>query len=159
MINYHKGGIMNKILVPVDGSAASEKAAIKAVQIARKYGGDIVFLSVADVRGKFAYMGDGVVTLPVNHAQISAMLLENQTKMLDVFEGIVNTEGVKVEKKVLAGVPYEEIIKYADENKTDLIIMSRRGYSKVRRFFVGSITQRVIADAPCPVLVINEDDQ
>ncbi|MPM13632.1 putative universal stress protein [bioreactor metagenome] len=150
---------MNKILVPVDGSAASEKAAIKAVNIARKYGGDIVFLSVADVRGKFAYMGDGVVTLPVNHAQISAILLENQTKMLDVFEGIVNTEGVKVEKKVLVGVPYEEIIKYADENKTDLIIMSRRGYSKVRRFFVGSITQRVIADAPCPVLVINEDDQ
>lgn len=150
---------MNKILVPVDGSAASEKAAIKAVNIARQYGGDIVFLSVADVRGKFAYMGDGVVTLPVNHAQISAMLLENQTKMLDVFEGIVNTEGVKVEKKVLSGVPYEEIIKYANENEIDLIVMSRRGYSKVRRFFVGSITQRVISDAPCPVLVINEDDE
>ena len=149
---------MKKILVPVDGSLASEKAAIKAVKIAKDYNSEITYLSVADVRGKFAYMGDGVVTLPINHAQISAQLLENQTKMLDAFAALVDRNGVKVEKKVLAGVPYEEIIKFAVENNVDLIVMSRRGFSKIKRFFVGSVTQRVISDAPCPVLVLNEDD-
>ena len=149
---------MKKILVPVDGSLASEKAAIKAVKIAKDYHSEITYLSVADVRGKFAYMGDGVVTLPINHAQISSQLVENQIKMLDAFAALVDRNGVKVEKKVLAGVPYEEIIKFADENNVDLIVMSRRGFSKIKRFFVGSVTQRVISDAPCPVLVLNEDD-
>jgi nucleotide-binding universal stress UspA family protein len=156
MIKYI-GGIMNKILVPVDGSVASEKAALMAVQIAKEKNGEIVFLSIAEVRGKYEYVGDGVVTLPINHSQISAMILENQTKMLDAFSGLVNTEGVKFEKKVVVGVPYEEILKYAGENNVDLIVMGRRGFSKIKRFFVGSITHRVISDAPCPVLVINED--
>lgn len=148
---------MNKILVPVDGSAVSEKAAAAAVQIAKERNGEIVFLCIAEVRGKYEYVGDGVVTLPINHNQLSAMIIENQTKMLDAFSSLVNTEGVKIEKKVIAGVPYEEILKYATENKVDLIVMGRRGFSKIKRFFLGSVTQRVISDAPCPVLVINED--
>ena len=148
---------MDKILVPVDGSAVSEKAAAAAVQIAKERNGEIVFLCIAEVRGKYEYVGDGVVTLPTNHSQLSAMIFENQTKMLDAFTELVNTEGVKFEKKVVSGVPYEEILKYADENKVDLIVMGRRGFSKVKRFFLGSVTQRVISDAPCPVLVINED--
>ncbi|MEL7647897.1 MAG: universal stress protein [Sedimentibacter sp.] len=150
---------MKKILVPVDGSQASEKAAMKAIEIARDYNSEITYLSVADVRGKYAYMGDGVVSVPINHSQISAMLVENQTKMLDAFASIVDSKGINIEKKVAAGVPYEEILKYAADNKADLIVMSRRGFTKFKRFFVGSVTQRVISDAPCPVLVINEDEE
>lgn len=150
---------MKKILVPVDGSPASEKAAMKAIEIAKDYKSEIIYLSVADVRGKYAYMGDGVVSVPINHSQISTMLVENQIKMLDAFASIVDSKGINIDKKVVAGVPYEEILKYAADNKSDLIVMSRRGFTKFKRFFVGSVTQRVISDAPCPVLVINEDEE
>ena len=150
---------MKKILVPVDGSPASEKAAEKSIEIAKKYGSSVTFLSVAEVRGKFTYMGDGVVSLPINHSQISAVLLENQTNMLNAFMGIIDCTGVKVEKIIISGVPYEEILKFIKENNVDLVVMGRRGFTKIKRFFVGSVTQRVISDAPCPVLVINEEDE
>jgi nucleotide-binding universal stress UspA family protein len=150
---------MKKILVPVDGSPASREAAKKSIEIAKQYDGSVVFLSIAEVRGKYTFMGDGVVSFPVNHSQISDVLVETQTKMLDVFMNIIDCAGVKVEKLVLPGVPYEEILRFTNENNVDLIVMGRRGFTKIKRFFLGSVTQRVISDAPCPVLVINEKDE
>ncbi len=149
---------MKKILVPIDGSPASEKAALKSIDIAKKYGSEVVFLSIADVRGKYSFVGDGVVSVPFNHSQISAILTENQTKMLDAFTAIIDCADIKVEKVVLTGVPYEEILKFATEKNFNLIVMGRRGFSKIKRFFLGSVTQRVISDSPCPVLVVVEED-
>jgi nucleotide-binding universal stress UspA family protein len=150
---------MKKILVPVDGSPASREAAKKSIEIAKQYDGSVVFLSIAEVRGKYTFMGDGVVSFPVNHSQISDVLVETQTKMLDVFMNIIDCAGVKIEKLVMPGVPYEEILRFTNENNVDLIVMGRRGFTKIKRFFLGSVTQRVISDAPCPVLVINEKDE
>ncbi|HBC32472.1 MAG TPA: universal stress protein, partial [Clostridiales bacterium] len=53
------------------------------------------------------------------------------------------------------GEPYSKIIEAARNDNIDIIVMSNRGFSKVKRFFVGSVTQKVIAEAPCPVLVVN----
>lgn len=150
---------MKRILVPIDGSPASEKAAKKSIEIAKQYGSEVTFISIADFRGKYTYVGDGVISLPINHSQISALILENQTKMLDAFTSIIDSKGIEVKKVVICGVPYEEILKYANEANCDLIVMGRRGFSKIKRFFVGSVTQRIISDAPCPVLVINEDEE
>ena len=63
---------------------------------------------------------------------------------------------IAIKKVVVPGEPHEEIINYAEKENCDLIVMGRRGFSKVKRFFIGSITQRVIADSPCPVLVVGE---
>ena len=43
--------------------------------------------------------------------------------------------------------------------KADLIVMGNRGFSKIKRFFVGSVAQRVISEATCPVLVIHTDEE
>ena len=50
----------------------------------------------------------------------------------------------------------EVILDEARKESYDLIVMGKRGLSKITRFFIGSVTQRVLADAPCPVLVVNE---
>ena len=61
---------------------------------------------------------------------------------------------IKIKKEVRYGIPHEEIIKYSKENDIDLIVIgtnSRRGFSKL---LYGSVTERVIQNSSCPVLVI-----
>ena len=55
------------------------------------------------------------------------------------------------------GEIYEKILDIAKDENFDLIVMGNRGFSKIKRFFVGSVTQKVISEAPCPVLVIHSD--
>jgi nucleotide-binding universal stress UspA family protein len=62
---------------------------------------------------------------------------------------------LKVQTRVEVGAsPADNIVKYAEEQKTDLIIMGHRGLSGLDRFLVGSVAGRVVAHAPCSVLVV-----
>jgi len=60
-----------------------------------------------------------------------------------------------LKNKLFLGI-LEVILDEARKESYDLIVMGKRGLSKITRFFIGSVTQRVLADAPCPVLVVNE---
>jgi len=150
---------MKKIIVPIDGSPVSQKAAEKAVELAKQYGSDITFISIVDARFIYTYDIGGVISLPVNYPHITEGLIELETIALDAFIAKIDCAGIEVEKIVLYGSPYEEILKFANKSNCDLIVMGRRGFSKIKRFFVGSVTQRVISDAPCPVLIVNDDEE
>lgn len=147
---------MKKILVPIDGSPASENAAEKAVELAKKYKSEVLFVSVVDTRYTYTYDIGGVISIPMNKPDFTDDLVKLQSQILDYYFTKFDSPVLVIKKAVLSGEPHEEIIKYANKEKCDLIVMGRRGFSKVRRFFVGSITQRVIADSPCPVLVVSE---
>lgn len=148
---------MKKILVPIDGSPASENAAEKAVELAKKYNSEVIFLSVVDARFMYTYDIGGVISLPMNRPNFTEQLMKLQSEILDYYFIKFESPDIVIKKQVLAGEPHEEIVKYANKEKCDLIVMGRRGFSKVKRFFVGSVTVRVISDAPCPVLVISEN--
>ncbi len=150
---------MKKILVPIDGSRASQKAAEKAVSIAKQFGSEVTFITVVNIPSddKYAIFGFNVQT--AFHANRKTMLKElitQENKMLDVILHNLEMDDVKHNKLVIAGIPYEEIIKTATDENFNLIVMGRRGFSNIERFFIGSVTQRVIAGAPCSVLVVNE---
>lgn len=150
---------MKKILVPIDGSPVSQKAAEKAVEIANRYGSKITFIHVVDTRGIYSYDVGGIISVPFNYPNITENLIEMQTKLLDAFVSSIGIADEDVVKVVLHGEPSDKILEYAEKEKFDLIVMGRRGYSKIKRFFVGSVTQRVISDAPCPVLTVNGEDE
>lgn len=158
-----------KTLVPVDGSLASYNAAKKSVEIAKAYGFSLKLITVVDheslarhrrnerlwhqvdgsiAAGRTAATGDDKFTdsVKANAEDLLCSILED----LDLCE-------IKAEKEVLFGEPHQMILEKAREEKVDLIVMGNRGFSKIKRFFVGSVTQRVIAEAPCPVLVIHTD--
>ena len=80
--------------------------------------------------------------------------VENAQRLLDQIETKLDFSGTRVEKQVLIGDPFEKIVETAKNGNFDLIVMGNRGFSKIKRFFVGSVTQKVISEAPCPVLVI-----
>lgn len=150
---------MNKILVPVDGSPVSKVAAEKAVEMAKIYGGKLIFIYVVDTRGIYTYDVGGIISVPFNYPKITEELMEVKTKFLDAFVSMLGITDEDVEKVVLHGEPSDKILDYAKKEKCDMIIMGRRGFSKIKRFFIGSVTQRVISDAPCPVLIMNGEEE
>lgn len=148
-----------KILVPIDGSKASVRAAKKAVEEIGKEGGSIKLLTVIDAD---LYSNLGNVVMNQGYVQaynndLVALYRENSDKLLDEIIDQLDAKELTVEKEITIGEPYVQILETAENEKVDLIIMGNRGFSKIKRFFIGSVTQRVISEAPCPVLVIHAE--
>ena len=147
---------MERILVPVDGSPTSQKAALKAIEVAKKYNSEIIFMTAVrrpEIIGKTRQMYGRVYNLEA----LTEELKNHQAKILDDFVSEFELTGINIQKRVVVGTPSEEIVDMAKEVNAGLIVIGRRGYSRIKRFFVGSVSQRVISEAPCPVLVINDD--
>lgn len=157
-----------KMLVPVDGSAASINAVKKAIEIAKKYGNfSIKIINVVNIDYISGYKRNKKLWSQVDGSIISENdektklleehITESSHKILKSLIEKLDFAGIKTETEVVIGEPYEKILETAKNENFDLIVMGNRGFSKIKRFFVGSVTQRVISDAPCPVLVIHSD--
>ena len=155
-----------KLLIPVDGSPASLNALKKAVEIANQYHFQGKIISVADVNSVPGYSRNQKLWSQVDGSMIAdsskeiqesdhiRKIKENTQKMMEEMIAQIDFKGMEFEKAVLAGEPSDEILKIAKKEEIDLIIMGNRGESKVKRLFVGSVTQKVISQASCPVLAI-----
>ncbi len=158
-----------KILVPVDGSFASFNAAKKSIEVAKTYGAVLKLITVIDLDSisrhhrseRLWRQVDGSIiagrSRTVKNEELTGEMRENAWGLLNSLDEELDFEGITVEKDVLLGEPYHVILDTAREEKMDLIVMGNRGFSKIKRFFVGSVTQRVISEATCPVLVIHTD--
>jgi nucleotide-binding universal stress UspA family protein len=158
-----------KLLLPIDGSIASLNAASKAAELSKKDGYLVIMLTVikpAEIHAFKRYsriiqqtagsMLDRSVGLDDDDDSLRK-LRNMATELQDDAAKKMNIEDVKLKREILAGEPYEVILDTAKSENVDLIVMGNRGYSKIKRFFVGSVTQRVISEASCPVLVIHTD--
>ena len=160
-----------KLLVPVDGSDSSINVMKKAIEIAKKYDFSIKLINVvsSDLSRRFKRSEqmwrqvDGSVIsgreISLDVDDLTSKMRENSDEMLDTIIKQFDFGDVKVEKEVLFGEPHAEIIEMSEKEKFDLIVMGNRGYSDTKRFFVGSVTQRVISESKCPVLVIHSDSE
>jgi universal stress protein A len=69
--------------------------------------------------------------------------------------GVEELRGIKdIERIVVKGRPYEKILKFAGENKADLIVIGTHGRKGLDRVIFGSTAEKVVRDAPCPVLSV-----
>lgn len=147
---------MKKILCPVDGSEISQKAADEAVALARKFGSEVIFLSVVEV--KIAFFNSK--SIPPNIIEIQEAMEKEATlefdKFLDTLIKKYKDSGLILKKEIVKGLVDIEIEEFAKDNQIDLIVMGRRGFSHAKRFFVGSTTRKIIATAPCSVMVVKE---
>jgi nucleotide-binding universal stress UspA family protein len=146
---------MDKILVPIDGSPTSEHAAEKAIAVAKKYNSKLTFLIVVK-KPEIIGTGSGGTGTIFGSGEYINELKKEQDKIMKHFIGKLDLEGMEYDTKILLGEPYEEIIELQENEKYDLIVIGRRGFSKITRFFLGSVSQRVLSGAQCPVLVIPE---
>lgn len=141
------------ILVPTDGSDLSEKAINGAIELAKLSGGRIVSVSVAEPYPyQYAPLADGgsAVDLGLYEKQMQDFAEMHVQKVADA----AARAGVPCETHVaLSFTPYQEIIKAAQENKCDLILMASHGRKGLNRLLLGSETQKVLAHSTIPVLV------
>ena len=158
-----------KLLVPVDGSSASVNAVKKSIEIAKKYDFSIKLICIiaSDVSRRhrrneqlWRQVDGSVITgreMTINDDALTNKVQESSDKLLDSIVTELDFGDIKVEKEVLFGEPYVKILEMAKIESFDLIVMSNRGFSDIKHFFLGSVAQRVISEAPCPVLVIHAD--
>jgi universal stress protein A len=132
------------VLHPTDFSDRSENAFRLACALARDYDARLVILHVADLP-VLAY-GEGVVPPDPEIYQAS---------LRDQLEGLhIPIPGLRVERRFEEGDPPAEILRVADEIGADLIVLGTHGRTGLGRLLMGSVAERVMRKATCPVLTV-----
>lgn len=143
--------MFEKILVPLDGSELAERALNPALKVAQQTGGQVILLSVPTLKNMFVpeRIGYG---LPGPNDSFEKSRQELTAYLQTILENKVEAS-LDVCTRVLDGDPASVIVDNAAEEGVDLIAMSTRGRSGLTRWVLGSVTEKVLRAAPCPVLV------
>jgi len=139
---------LKKILVPLDGSDSSFRAAEYAVKLAKMSGAEITCLHVVV---SLPYAEYGKAGLATQH-YIEGVRKEAETW----YERVRHMGDVKVSGETILDVAssVESIVSYASENRIDLIVIGTKGRTGLKRFLIGSVASGVVTHAGCPVLVV-----
>jgi len=132
------------LLIATDGSAYSEAAARKAIEIAVQSHGEIKALSVVDVTIEFMLRAH----------EIYDTLVAKAKGFSDAIKQKALAAGIKAEALVRDGEVYQVIIDVAKEQRADMIIMGSLGRTGIKRLLMGSTAERVLGHASFPVLIV-----
>jgi nucleotide-binding universal stress UspA family protein len=134
-----------KILVGFDGSAQAAKAVETAFSLAQALDGHVILLAVARPPE------------PATSVELHAMLddaREHYEQDFVKFRAKAQEQGLELETAIAVGHPAEQIIRRAEADHVDLILLGRRGMSRFEKWILGSISERVLRYAHCPVMVV-----
>ena len=141
-----------RILVPTDFSPASDLALQYAIDLADRLRCRIDLLHVVDdLTIPTVYPGSDV-EIPALREQLMS---EASAQLTRVLERCV-AAGVTSSAQVLVGTPARVIAETADSGGTDLIVMATHGRGAIAHLLVGSVAERVVRIAPCPVLTVRD---
>lgn len=144
-----------KILVPTDFSPHSLEAVRTGVDLARRYEGSLTLVHVYDPVAYALPEGYVLFTPPQFEKLIAA--LEQQ---LEGSKQVAREAGAaEVETRLLQGFPAGEIVDFAASAGIDLIVMGTHGRTGAKHLFLGSVAERVVRTAPCPVLTLKAESR
>jgi len=145
---------VDKILMPTDFSEHSKVAVPWAVDMAKKYNAELHIIHVFDEAALDAYF--------FNYSTTPGEYFE---KIRNGFNGEVDayfkgaeTGDIMIVPVLANGNPFVEIVKYAKENGVDIIVMGTHGKTGMAHMLLGSITEKVIHKAHCPVLTVRNPE-
>lgn len=138
--------MFKKILLGVDGSRYSLKAAKTAAELARCMQADLrIVVAHATVP---AYLGE-----PNFQHAVTARLKESRSVIEKAIEAVGDIPG-ELKTEILEGSAAEVILRVAEIRESELIVMGSRGLGTLRGLLLGSQSQKVLQHAPCPVLIV-----
>jgi len=141
-------GIYQNIVITTDGSEKNISAVIEGLMIARLTGACVKVIFVIDMKPLYS----GVAEESYGDIYDS---YEKDGK--DALQNIRDLAGdLKIETYLLSGKPATEIVRFAKENETDLLIVGTQGKSGLGKMILGSVAENVVRTAPCSVLVVRK---
>jgi nucleotide-binding universal stress UspA family protein len=146
---------VQRILVPTDFSETSDLATDYAIDMAFRYGASIRFIHALDDLNYLAVYPEGYVDVPSLriHLEIEAQ------ERLGALVKRCKANHVEAEGIVLSGRPAGVIVDEAAAHQIDLVVMGTHGRTGVAHMVMGSVAERVVRIAPCPVLTVRSNVQ
>ena len=143
-----------RILVPTDFSAASDAALRYARSLATQFGASITLVHVfEDPFTSGAFVGDGVVTMPLDLREAMERAAREQLQK----QHAEHAQSLPLSSSdLLMGAAAKRIVEHAEKIHADLIVMGTHGRGGLGHLLLGSIAEKVVRTAKCPVLTVRE---
>jgi nucleotide-binding universal stress UspA family protein len=143
-------GAYDRILVPTDGSEGVERAIEHAVEVAR--------INDAAVYGLYVLSTDAYAGLAMESSweSVDRLLREDAEEAVGRVREVADAidDSLTVETAVVEGKPSREIVRYAEENDCDLVVMGTHGRGGIDRLLLGSVAESVIRASSIPVTTV-----
>ncbi len=133
------------ILLATDGSPSCETAVDRAIELAKEQSAVLTAVSVVYTNDEYMALAPGEVEALIGKAKEKLAIIAQKGQ----------EAGIEINTVVKEGEAYEEITTLAQINNVDLIVMGSHGKKRLQRLLMGSVTERTIGYAACPVLVIH----
>jgi nucleotide-binding universal stress UspA family protein len=141
---------IRRILAPTDFSELSKQGLKSALELAEAFGAKLLLLYVVEPP---PYPVEGIVP-----SHLGATMLDDLERQAtnDLAQMLSETQASRMDvaRRVVVGIPYRKIVDVAEEEKIDLIVMTTHGRTGVSHLVMGSVAERIVRTAPCPVLTI-----
>ena len=143
---------LKNVLCPIDHSDCSKEALKYAVTLAMRDKAKLLLLHIIDIRS----FSEGLEAMskPLPDEETLEQL---RAKLLDCIPEEIRDD-MDVEAIVAQGIPFAEIISTAKEKKIDMIVIGSHGRTGLSHIMLGSVSEKVVRKAPCPVLTVRQSD-
>ena len=143
--------MIQRILIPVDFSETSMSAADYGCALAARFGADVTLLNV---------YSPGVIALPdavyAPTVEESAAMAHAVLAHVESLAAKLEREGVIIHCEAVEGLPADAIVAWSERKHPDLIVMGTHGRRGVSHLLLGSVAEKTVRQAPCPVLTIGD---
>jgi nucleotide-binding universal stress UspA family protein len=146
---------LHQVLVPTDFSQCSKSALVYGVALADRFGARLHLLHV--VQDLALFIPDMVMVAP----PVAPSVTELKQAALGAFDRLIadnKLDPAKLVREVREGAPFYEILEYAKEANIDLIVMGTHGHTGLAHVLLGSVTAKIVRQAPCPVLTVHHPE-
>lgn len=143
------------VLVPTDFSPHANEAVRTAADLAGRYGGTITLVYVYEPVAQ-ALPSEHMLYAPL---QMRELFVIFEQRLASAKSDALAAGASRVETRLLVGPTAPEIVSFAEQGAFDLIVIGTRGRTGLNRLLMGSVAERVVRTAPCPVLTVHLPDR
>ncbi len=143
---------IRRVLVPVDFSDHSQNALRYAVAFASQFGAELILVHIVE---QMVYPGDWMYP-PLASSDFAT---EKREQILERLKQLSAGVGVKARQIVRLGRAWQEVVEIAKEQKADILIIATHGYTGLKHVLLGSVAEKIVRHAPCPVLTVRPEER